>query len=149
MALFLKTKNEISQLLVEVKYFHSNRLNFTGRLSRIPRVVIGVDAKTVCELNDLWLEKKNQLLANHPIQFQILEEIIGELSAFANYAAKIGQSGIAVEYEKIKKIAEAIYNQKRTSLKDLEERDSVFYAIQNYLRDFIPASSTEIQNKKY
>lgn len=134
---FERIKNEIDRgELARVKYFASEHLGVRGELAKIPRVVIGADAKTVRELAELWLERDNRALARHPVQFQIIEEIVAQLDAFHDYATQKKQFEIAAVYDKTRKILAAIDSQKRTSLKDTGERDSVFYAIQESARNF-------------
>ena len=80
---FKRIKEEIKRgELTQIKYFISERLNIRGELSKIPRVVIGIDAKQQKEIGELWLEKNNKDLAKHSTQFIILEEILLAIRSF-------------------------------------------------------------------
>lgn len=134
---FERIKGEIERgELTKVKYFASEHLGVRGELSRLPRVVIGTDAKTIKELADLWLERNQRALGTHPVQFQILEEILDQLDAFEQYAVHVRQPEIALIYEKAKKLILAIDGAKRNTIEAPGERDEVFYAIQNYAQNF-------------
>ena len=136
---FKKIKEEIdSGKLTEIKYFVSERLNIRGELSKIPRVIIGVNEKIIKEVGELWLEKNNKTLSQHPIQFLIIEEMLIQLEAFKNYAEKVNQPEIALIYEKTKKILQKIYDEKEDLKKSQSalENDSVYNAIINNLKNF-------------
>lgn len=136
-AKFNRIREEIDQgKLATVKYFPPEHIGKQKGLHAIPHVVVGANAKTIRELAELWLERDNRALDKHPIQFQILEEIIAQLDAFQEYAKRVRKPEIAAVYEKTKKIVAAIHSEKRLSLKDNEERDSVFYEIQESARNF-------------
>ncbi|MDD4995850.1 MAG: hypothetical protein PHW15_00005, partial [Patescibacteria group bacterium] len=116
---FKRIKKEIDNgQLAKVKYFCSEHLSIRGELSHLPRVIIGAGAKTVNELGELWIEEKNKKLGNHHIQFQILEEILMQMKAFAKYAKTKKQNEIADTYEKTAKMIEKIYQNKKENLKD-------------------------------
>jgi len=136
---FERIKEEIKQgELAQIKYFVSDRLNIRGELSKIPRVVIGVDEKTIKEVGELWLEKNNKDLAEHPIQFIIIEEILLQLETFKNYAQKVNQPEIVLIYEKTQKILQKIYDEKE-DLRNSQEphkNDGVYNAIMNNLKNF-------------
>ena len=134
---FERIRKEIKNgKLTKVRYFQSEFLSIRGELAKIPRVIIGADFKTVKELSGLWLEGDNKELGVHPIQFQILEEILSQARTFKDYANKVNQSEIASKYENIEKIVKLIYTQKRKSLIDPKKRDSVFDAIEHNLKYF-------------
>ena len=86
--------------LSTVKYFESSDETFHGTLQLVPRVVIGAERKAIVELAELWLNKKNKELASHPIQLQILNEIVHQLKAFMNYAEKKGKTNVAAIYNR-------------------------------------------------
>jgi hypothetical protein len=133
---FRRIKKEIEAgKLTEIKYFVSEHTPPT-KLPGIPRVVIGADAKTVKELSDLWLEGDKKKLATHPIQFQILEEIVYQLKSFADYAEEVGQKEAAKKYrEELKKVS-AIYQHKLSEVKDTGDRDEVSFNIESCARNF-------------
>lgn len=138
---FDRIKNEIKKgELATIKYFHSEHLGIKGRKSNIPRVVVGTDIKTIKELSELWLGKGKEnilALANHPIQLQILEEMLLQFETFKNYAQKVNQPEIAAIYEKTHKIVKEIYSEKKKAIKTTDLRhDDVFESIKIYLENF-------------
>lgn len=78
-------------VLSQIKYFHSDRTNFDGQLSKVPEVVIGVGRRMVEELGNLWVDGKNKALAEHRAGVMILWQMEAELKVFAGYAKSIGQ----------------------------------------------------------
>ena len=81
--------------LIEVKY--------PGDLAEgsleVPEVIIGAERKTVMELAELWIERRNKELANHRIQIMILRQIEAQLETLGLYARSIGKEDIAKTYE--------------------------------------------------
>ncbi|MEK7630021.1 MAG: hypothetical protein AAB432_01385 [Patescibacteria group bacterium] len=133
---FERIKKEIKNgELTEVKYFRSEHTE-PKKLKKIPRVVIGAEAKTVKELGDLWLEGENKALGKHWIQFQILDEIIAQLKGFGDYARLIGKEEEARIYDRELNLAKKIYKQKFSEVKDSLDRDSVFYSLDSHARNF-------------
>ena len=134
---FKRIKQEIENgTLAEVKYFHSEYMEVRERLSNVPRVVIGADEKTIRELSTLWLEGRKKELGNHPIQFQILEEIADQLKVYKAYAETVGQPGLAAMYEKVMRSVRDIRKKKGMTMKDSGARDSVFYTLEENLGIF-------------
>jgi hypothetical protein len=72
------------------------------------------------------------------IQIVLLEEMLLQLETFKNYAQKIGQSEIALIYEKTQKILRKIYDEKEDLKKPAEtlENDGVYNAIKKELKTF-------------
>jgi len=122
--------------LSRVKYFKSDHMKFRGELSRLPRIVIGASGKTVTELAELWLEKDNKALASHPVQFQILEEMELQFSAFKAFAKKVNQPDIAAIYSQALLAIRKIIEEKKGSLKDNGDRDEVFESIKSWMKNF-------------
>jgi len=138
-----RIKREIEQgTLTEVKYFESSDETIKGKLSKVPRVVVGADKETLKELTDLWMNRKNKDLAVHPIQLQIIDEIVMQLGTYRDYAIKVGQGDIAQIYDRqlslIKKIQESKQDLYESS--DIGNgylaNDRVFAALTDVLRDF-------------
>lgn len=122
--------------LATVKYFHSDYMHFRGQLSKVPRVIIGADCRTVKELADLWLNDKKRKLGEHQIQFQILDEILLQLKIFRAYAERKGQADLVDIYGRAEELVTKIWEQKRKALEDNGLRDDVFASIKDYLREF-------------
>lgn len=132
-----RIKDEITiGKLAKIKYFKSDKTHYMGSLSQIPRVIIGADSKTVQELGELWLNRKNKELAEHSIQFQILDQILIQLESFEEYAEKCDKPEIAEIYRKSHKIIMEIYEQKEATVNDTGERDSMFEEIKRAMDDF-------------
>ncbi len=140
--------------LSRVKYFASE--NMRGELKNVPRVVVGADTKTMLEVSELILNFKTKQrgliegtvkrgtpqhaelmksrvgLAEHPLQFQILQEILIQLDSFKNYAAEHGKDAIAKTYGDMQEQIKAIIAEKRREGyydKSAVERDEVYNAI--------------------
>ena len=124
----------------EVKYYQSLDGSFRGKLKRIPRVVIGADRNKVMELAALWVEGKEDELSNHPVQFQVLEEIILQLETYANYAQSLGKAKVAENYRKQLAIFKK-YQEEKMKIKETPENyhrsgDRSFMAIQDTIKNF-------------
>ncbi len=133
---FDRIKQEIREgRMAEVKYFASDTTD-PGPLHNVPRIVIGADGRTVNELANLWLEGSKRELGKHPIQFQILEEIIMQLTAFEAYAQQEHKLELAKEYERTRLMVEEIYDDKKLQLEDTGVRDRAFSVMQEDLRTF-------------
>lgn len=131
---FGKIKERIDNgKLSSIKYFHSDNMGFTGRLSKVPRVVVSVDKETVKELVVLRDKKANKELSEHFIQFQILEEILIQLDIFMDYAEKIGKADVVRKFEVARNIVAEVYEQKKESMGDSGKRDSSFEKMKKQL----------------
>ncbi len=137
---FLKIKENINKgKLATIKYFNSSDMDFIGQLSQVPRVIIAADAKTVTELIELWDTDKKQDLAKHPIQFQILEQIILQLKVFKDYIQSIkynkevDNDRIIKKFEIFIEIFEMIYKNRQENITDSGKRDGTLDKIQSYL----------------
>ena len=131
---FGRIKKEIeSGDLATVKYFENSERSFKGKLSKIPRIIIGTGKENIVKLAKLWVEKNNKELASHPVQLEILEEIILQLEAFKRYAEKLGKEDIVKIYDRQLSIAIKMSKEKQELRKksDLSYRkdDKVFESI--------------------
>ena len=132
-----RIKNEIKKGdLAKIKYFKSNRMNFRGELSKIPRVIIGANANTIQKLGELWFKRKNKEIEQHPIQFQILDQILIQLETFEKYAEQNNRPEIVKIYQKTHKIIMKIYEEKESSINDSGIRDSMFEKIKKAMDNF-------------
>ncbi|HCB35013.1 MAG: hypothetical protein A2W52_03035 [Candidatus Taylorbacteria bacterium RIFCSPHIGHO2_02_49_25] len=122
--------------LATIRYFAAENVDIKGELKNIPHVIVGTDRSTLLELSELWLQGKNGELAIHPIQFQILEEIISQCETFAAYAKKIGRTDIAEKYESAGRLIGEILKAKRSGIRDSGRRDSVFSSLKGDLSEF-------------
>lgn len=120
--------------LTKIKYFASEHLGMRGELAKVPRVVIGAESKTIKQLAELWIEGDKKELGAHPIQFQILEEIVEQLETFQGFAERNHQPELAAIFEKRLAFVSKILEEKRIVLDDNGERDTVFEDIERNLR---------------
>lgn len=92
---FDRIKKEIeSGDLATVKYFENSERTFKGRLSKVPRVIIGTSKDNLIKLAKLWVERNNKELSRHPVQLEILDEMSAQLEAYRYYAEKLGKEDI-------------------------------------------------------
>ncbi len=138
---FTKIKENIDkEKLATIKYFKSINMDFMGEKSQIPRVIVGADNNTIKELIELWYTGKKKELGEHPIQFQIMEEILIQLESFMQYAKKINKPGIKEKFRIIYNIIEKIQKEKEKEFKDkgvdTSVRDDMFETIKSYTEKF-------------
>jgi len=136
-----KIKESIDQgKLSEIKYYYSEDLGFKGKLTNVPRVVIGMEIGTVKSIVDTWMKGKNRELGQHAIQLLIIEEIVVQLRASKKYAESKGQIQIADRYQQILSITEKVQAEKKQQIKttglELTDTDDVFRSITTYLQNF-------------
>lgn len=125
--------------LVTIKYFQSGNGDIVGSLNNIPRIIIGASRKAIDELIEarLTLESLKQRkdhptpsdkedldniikqirdvkksLADNPLQFEILEQILIQLKGYADYAAKVDQPEISEKYTTVLEQIRYIYDAK-------------------------------------
>lgn len=104
-----KIREQINaEKLSEIKYFASSDGNFQGSLQKVPRVIVGADRQTIIELAQLWIENKKRDLAQHPIQLQLLDEIILQLQTFITYAEKNNKESVIGVYRRQLRLIESI-----------------------------------------
>ena len=130
---FSKIKKGISSDSSRVKYFSHNG---TIGLESVPRAVIGADANTIKDLIELWLTGNKRALGEHPVQIQILEEVIGQMKAFGEYAEKIGKKEVAVKYESMRDRLDRVYDKKIDIPKGNIDNDKVFKTIEKEIGIF-------------
>jgi hypothetical protein len=132
-----RIKHEIERgEMAKIKYFQSDSMGIRGELSRVPRVVIGADRETVRALAELWLGKKKDALAAHPLQFQILEEISRQLEVYRQYAEEKNQPELARAYDKMHHVILNIQAAKVGRVADIGARDQISRAIDEHLKYF-------------
>jgi hypothetical protein len=133
-----RIKKEIdSGELASIRYFAAENVDIQKELKSIPHVIVGADRKTVAELSELWLTGKNKELANHAIQFQILEEVIMQCNVFSAYARKMKKEDVAFKYDSASALLEDIIKKKKEEgIKDMQVRDTVYRALSAELSQF-------------
>jgi len=152
---FAGIKKSIEQgTLSLVEYFKSAHL--TGRIDRVPQVIVGADAKTRTEVAELLLQYKTlkdstddsparheqfkkvrATLEHHPLQFKILYLIREQLVAFSSYARKMGNQEAASIYDNARTIISEILRLKEApeSKDDFEYEDEVYGLLLQYTRE--------------
>jgi len=138
---FKRIKHGIDQgRLSRVEYFKSADGLEKKRLLNIPRVVVAADKQKVLELAELWINGQEEELKNHPIRFQIMEEIIGQLKEFKRYADKIGKINLAKVYNSQLRVFERFQQEKLTKAENPDfsyrDNDNSFVNIQKVLGRF-------------
>jgi len=122
--------------LGQVKYFHSDRQHMTGRLQKVPQVVVGVEIERVKELGLLWMNRRNKELREHPVQMAILEEAALQLKTFAEYAARTDKKDLVDILEReLQKINELSEEKRKAGIKSIGQ-DKVFEEIKRNLQMF-------------
>lgn len=105
--------NEINQgMLAEVKYYKS-RLSGPKTLINIPRVVLNIDSKMANELIELWVNNKDNELANHKIHIVIIHQIVAQLAVYEEYAREVKRKKIAEKLKQVYEELEDVLMQKR------------------------------------
>lgn len=118
--------------LARIKYFESEATQFRGELKKVPLFVIGVASRTIVEVAELWLEKQNKELAKHPIQMQILQELLEQAKVFADFAEEQGQLDIAKKYKNIgAKVMSVIKDKLAEGIQ--ENHDDLYFEISHQL----------------
>lgn len=123
--------------LGEIKYFHSERTGFKGRLPGVPRAVVTVDGGTIATLADLWMKEDQKALNHHPVQFQILQEIILQAETFRAYAERKGNTEAARSYGDLAGRMRGVYEEKASEVGfKVGDFDSAFSALKFNLKVF-------------
>jgi len=93
---FRRIKDEIADgSLANINFFKSRFSSESKRLINVPRVVLNIDSRIVNELMELWVNGKNEELANHRIQVIILYQICSQLKVYEEYAEECRRKAIA------------------------------------------------------
>lgn len=119
-----------------IKYFNSELSDFHGEMKNVPRFVVGCDIKTVDELINLWVDGSPSDLANHPVQLQILHQLLVQCKYFSDYAKESGQDRVSERYDRVFKIIEPIYRDK-TGDEDEDGEIKKPSIVDDFHRDFL------------
>ena len=137
-----KIKAEIIEgSLGRIKYFISEN---TGKESLIglPKTIVGTSMLRTAKTAELWSKQKNNILAFHPMQFLILEEIVLQLDTFIDFCKNSGRKleDRIVFYEKAKReVREILSKKKENFLSELikmkfdnKQKEEVLDLLQDY-----------------
>lgn len=125
--------------LAEISYFRNPDDGAKTKISRVPKVIIAVDYEQLQNLAELWLEDDEDSrgkLAAHPIQLQILGEIVAQCETFEKYAIAHQRIEAAEKYQYIRKIVTKIVEQKLLKMTGKHRPDSAFQELLVLLREF-------------
>lgn len=133
-----RIKKEIEEgHLAGIKYFKSkNDPRFMGQYQDLPRVVIGMERSKVLELATLWVnEDRTHELNAHPVQRMILDQVVAQLKAQADFAESIGNERITDILRKELRVVQSIRDTKNIPLGDMRF-DQVHRDIINATQNF-------------
>jgi len=108
--------------LAKVKYFQSDFLNIRGEKSNIPLFVVGCDIHHTEELAKLWDDGREHILAEHPIQVALLDQITRQAQIYSDYAQRNKQTEVANQYQEILKEFEAIVHERQAIITDIRKK---------------------------
>lgn len=108
--------------LAKIKYFQSNFLNIRGEKSNIPLFVVGCDIHHTEELARLWDDGSEHILAQHPVQVALLDQITRQAKIYYDYAQRNNQTEVANQYQEILREFEAIIRERQTIITDIRKR---------------------------
>ena len=131
----LKKVNRIADRLKtgklgKVDFFKSKDGRFKGQLGEIPLVVIGADGNTMRGLVNMFAEGEDQMIEDHAVQFQIVDQVLMQCEVFINIAEGIEDQEISeriiAAYSTLKKDFELIKNLKHRLATNIDkgERDN-------------------------
>ncbi|MEK7186879.1 MAG: hypothetical protein AAB690_00590 [Patescibacteria group bacterium] len=125
--------------LAKIKYFSSEHSTEKGPRDNLPEVIVGVSAKTVNELQELWLGRDQMAIEQHRIQIMILMEIKEQLLTFIEYSCSLNDKRLAGIFENRLEIVEKLLGKKNDiylKVANELEGDPVFRAITEYMREW-------------
>jgi hypothetical protein len=127
----IKIQEDIkNKKIPEIKYFKTE--GFQGKLLNIPKVIIGTDLRTVRELSVLWKNNEEEKIKNHPVQKEILSEIVMQLEKFEKECLKNKMYDLANSYNHAFNVILKIVKEKEYDLKSVKGGE-VYQNIKNYL----------------
>lgn len=132
-----RIKREIDKgSLGSVKYFYSEESNIKGQLLQVPKVIVGCDKNTLKEIMPVWNNSENKKLCEHPIQHQLLSEVVEQLEVFKDYAEKRGNKKIASIYEKNLELFKKIQQERKEKCgENTDNRDSFYEELISEIRN--------------
>lgn len=139
--------------LGKLRYFRSTDGNMNGAIRNIPRVIVAIDRTNIIKIAELWIQGKQEELANHPIQFMLLTQIYEQLKAQLALARafsfeqveKILQTQVSIIKEKIKEQSKKIAEIQIKEYLESDSRHALFEIILEkrygeYLRNYDKAA---------
>lgn len=149
---FDKKFRKIRRQLVEgkmgsVKYFRSLDGEMEGRLNYVPRVVLSINRNKVIEIAKLWVEGRQQVLAKHPVQLILMQEVYIQLAAQQKFVNILGQQQMELALNRQLKMIQQIIEIKRREFSQEEIRNAMSddrYSLmkKNVVQFFLPEHTT-------
>jgi len=132
-----------------VSFFKSADGSFKGELNNLPLVVIGADFNTMSDMINLFAEdstKSNQQLAEHPFQFQMIEQVMLQCDTYIDLVEGFDMPAkdretIVSAYTKLRATYKNLYrlkSEKTLSHVDHDMRDKFHINLQTYLETLRP-----------
>lgn len=112
-----------------MKYFTSEAMDFRGELRSVPRTVAAFDYGTIARLGELWLTKDKEALAQDPMQFQLMEQLIAQCELFEGVARGVDRQNLAGRYEHARETLKGIHRQRSQEIEDSGVRDNNSYRL--------------------
>lgn len=137
-----------------VSFFKSNDGGFKGELNNLPLVVIGADFNTMSNMINLFAEdtpRNNHELAEHPFQFQMIDEVIIQCDTYIQLIQtfdlpKEAKDIMITVYTKLRKTYADLYKVKsEKTLKHVDRsmRDKFYSNLESYLQNLLVPPQSE------
>lgn len=120
--------------LAEIKYFKSGNIK---EKKEMPHVVVGMSLGVIKELGKMLVNDDMEGVKKHPVQYQILDEIIIQLDTFEKYALKCGKEDLAKIYHDNSETLKKTKREKEEALPDTGKRDHIFENIKKEMDNFM------------
>lgn len=120
----IKREIELGEMAT-IEYFESETQDIRGRMDNIPRVVVCADKETLLNLARSWMDgTMKKEMGEHPVQLQIIDEIIMQLETYCAYASSLGKTKLVQKYERQIKIFHGIRDQKKSLYNEMDPEDN-------------------------
>jgi hypothetical protein len=116
----------------QMRYFSSDILDMRGALGNVPRAVFALEKETIRDLAELWLTKNKQALTEHPVQYQLLDQLIAQCEVLASIAQN--RPELSARYEHAHTILTAARKERLEKVADEGTRDGAHERLLNALR---------------
>jgi len=121
---FNRIKNNVwGGKLAEIKYFHSDLLNMTGKLSNVPRTVVGLEPVNLNRFLLNWLREPE--LSQLQFGKIILDQIATQSGAFANLANEAKRPQVREIYRRTESIVNSLLQSDYKDIEALDDKISV------------------------
>lgn len=119
---FDRIKEQIGKgSLGEIKYFQSEKYGIRGQLTKVPRVVVGIEKRRIEEAAAILRNGADDAFVNHPMQRAFLHETSVQLRTYAQYAERVGQPDVAAVYRRELAIIQSVVQKRFGNMMDLAD----------------------------